>query len=59
MNRALSALPPWKNTRPVASPERNETRYELDDFPRERRVPANATIEDLRRDLEDLKSLGR
>jgi hypothetical protein len=35
-----------------------ETRYELDDFLKAHRVWANVTIEDVRRDLEDLKGLG-
>jgi hypothetical protein len=35
-----------------------ETRYELDDFLKAHRVWANVTIEDVRRDVEDLRSLG-
>jgi Uncharacterised protein family (UPF0175) len=35
-----------------------ETRYELDDFLKVHRVSANVTIEDVRRDVQDLKSLG-
>jgi hypothetical protein len=36
-----------------------ETRYELDDFLKAHQVGANVTIEDVRRDVQDLKSLGR
>ena len=36
-----------------------ETRYELDDFLKAHHAGANVTIEDVRRDLQDLKSLGR
>jgi hypothetical protein len=35
-----------------------ETRYELDDFLKAHQVWANGTIEDVRRDVQDLKSLG-
>jgi len=35
-----------------------KTRYELDDFLKARQVWANVTIEDVRRDVEDLKGLG-
>jgi hypothetical protein len=35
-----------------------ETRYELDGFLKAHQVDANVTIEDVRRDLQDLKSLG-
>jgi len=35
-----------------------ETRYELDGFLKAHQVWANVTIEDLRRDMQDLKSLG-
>lgn len=35
-----------------------ETRYELDGFLKAHRVPADVTIEDVRRDVQDLKSLG-
>ena len=35
-----------------------ETRYELDGFLKARQVWANVTIDDLRRDVQDLKSLG-
>ena len=35
-----------------------ETRYELDGFLKARRVRANVAIDDLRRDVQDLKSLG-
>jgi len=35
-----------------------ETRYELDDFLKAHQVWANVTIDDVRRDIEDLKSLG-
>jgi Uncharacterised protein family (UPF0175) len=35
-----------------------ETRYELDGFLKAHQVWANVTIEDLRRDVQDLKSLG-
>lgn len=35
-----------------------ETRYELDDFLKAHHVGANVTIEDVRRDVQDLKSLG-
>lgn len=35
-----------------------ETRYELDGFLKAHQVWAKVTIEDLRRDLQDLKSLG-
>jgi Uncharacterised protein family (UPF0175) len=35
-----------------------ETRYELDGFLKAHQVWADVTIEDLRRDLQDLKSLG-
>jgi hypothetical protein len=35
-----------------------ETRYELDDFLKAHQVRASVTIEDVRRDLQDLKSLG-
>ena len=35
-----------------------ETRYELDGFLKAHRVWANVTIDDLRRDVQDLKSLG-
>lgn len=35
-----------------------ETRYELDGFLKAHQVWADVTIDDLRRDLEDLKSLG-
>jgi hypothetical protein len=35
-----------------------ETRYELDGFLKEHRVSADVTIDDLRRDLQDLQSLG-
>ena len=35
-----------------------ETRYELDGFLKAHQVWAKNTIEDLRRDMEDLKSLG-
>jgi hypothetical protein len=34
------------------------TRYELDGFLKDHRVPADVTIEDVRRDVHDLKSLG-
>ena len=35
-----------------------ETRYELDDFLKAHQVPSHITIEDVRRDTQDLKSLG-
>jgi hypothetical protein len=35
-----------------------ETRCELDGFLMTHRVRANVTLEDVRRDLQDLKSLG-
>ena len=35
-----------------------ETRYELDGFLKAHQVWANVTIEDLRQDMQDLKSLG-
>jgi hypothetical protein len=35
-----------------------ETRYELDGFLKERQVGPNVTIEDLRKDVQDLQSLG-
>ena len=35
-----------------------ETRYELDAFLKAHQVPPNITIEDIRRDVQDLKSLG-
>jgi hypothetical protein len=35
-----------------------ETRYELDGFLKAHQVGANFTIDDLRRDVQDLKSLG-
>jgi len=35
-----------------------ETRYELDGFLKTHQVSPNITIEDLRRDVQDLKSLG-
>lgn len=35
-----------------------ETRFELDDFLKAHRVEADTTVEDVRRDLQDLKSLG-
>ena len=35
-----------------------ETRYELDDFLKGHQVRSNVTIEDVRRDMQDLKSLG-
>jgi hypothetical protein len=35
-----------------------ETRYELDGFLKAHQVWAKVTIEDLRRDVQDLKSLG-
>jgi hypothetical protein len=35
-----------------------ETRYELDGFLKSHQVWADVTIEDLHRDLQDLKSLG-
>jgi hypothetical protein len=35
-----------------------ETRYELDGFLKAHQVWANVTIDDLRRDVQDLKSLG-
>jgi Uncharacterised protein family (UPF0175) len=35
-----------------------ETRYELDGFLKAHQVWADVTIDDLQRDLEDLKSLG-
>ena len=35
-----------------------ETRYELDGFLKARQGRANVTIDDLRRDVQDLKSLG-
>jgi len=35
-----------------------ETRYELDGFLKAHRVSPNVTIEDVRRDVQDLKSLG-
>lgn len=35
-----------------------ETRHELDGFLKTHQVWANVTIEDLRRDVQDLKSLG-
>ena len=35
-----------------------ETRYELDGFLKAHQVRANVTIDDLRRDVQDLKSLG-
>jgi len=35
-----------------------ETRYELDGFLKAHLVRANVTVEDVRRDLQDLKSLG-
>jgi hypothetical protein len=35
-----------------------ETRFELDDFLKAHQVEANVTIEDVRRDVQDLKSLG-
>jgi hypothetical protein len=35
-----------------------ETRYELDGFLKAHQVWANVSIEDLRRDVQDLKSLG-
>jgi len=35
-----------------------ETRYELDGFLKDHQVSPNVTIEDLRRDIQDLQSLG-
>ena len=35
-----------------------ETRYELDDFLKARQIWANVTIDDVRRDAQDLRSLG-
>ena len=35
-----------------------ETRYELDGFLKAHQVSPNITVEDLRRDVRDLKSLG-
>jgi hypothetical protein len=35
-----------------------ETRYELDGFLKAHRVRANVNVEDVRHDLQDLKSLG-
>ena len=35
-----------------------ETRYELDDFLKAHHVGANVNIEDVRRDVQDLRSLG-
>jgi hypothetical protein len=35
-----------------------ETRFELDDFLKAHHVGPNVTIEDLRRDMRDLQSLG-
>lgn len=35
-----------------------ETRYELDGFLKAHQVDANVTIDDVHRDLQDLKSLG-
>jgi len=35
-----------------------ETRFELDDFLKVHQVGPNVTIEDLRRDIQDLQSLG-
>ena len=35
-----------------------ETRFELDDFLKAHQVSPNITIEDVRRDVQDLKSLG-
>ena len=35
-----------------------ETRYELDGFLKSHQVSPNITIEDVRRDVQDLKSLG-
>ena len=35
-----------------------ETRYELDGFLKAHQADANVTIEDVRRDVQDLKSLG-
>jgi hypothetical protein len=35
-----------------------ETRYELDDFLKARQISANVTIDDVRRDVQDLRSLG-
>ena len=35
-----------------------ETRYELDEFLNARQASANVTIDDLLRDVQDLKSLG-
>lgn len=35
-----------------------ETRYELDGFLKAHKICANQTIEELRREMEDLKSLG-
>jgi hypothetical protein len=35
-----------------------ETRYELDGFLKDHNVGPNVTIEDLRRDIQDLQSLG-
>jgi hypothetical protein len=35
-----------------------ETRYELDDFLKAHQVRANVTIDDVRRDVQDLKSPG-
>jgi len=35
-----------------------ETRYELDEFLKTHQVWADVTIDDLRRDVQDLKSLG-
>jgi Uncharacterised protein family (UPF0175) len=35
-----------------------ETRFELDDFLKAHQIPAPVTIEDVRRDVQDLRSLG-
>ena len=35
-----------------------ETRFELDDFLKAHQVGSNVTIDDLRRDIQDLQSLG-
>ncbi|HEY3823470.1 MAG TPA: UPF0175 family protein [Bryobacteraceae bacterium] len=35
-----------------------ETRYELDGFLKAHQVWANVTVDDVRRDIQDLKSLG-
>jgi hypothetical protein len=35
-----------------------ETRYELDAFLKAHQVPVNVTVEDVRRDVQDLRSLG-